>query len=463
MKPQETNGYLNEFKIKMEQEKLPSIVIDTFSHYYRQILMGESGLLREKDIDPIEPQDLQHISNLKAFVDAGNKALKRSVMIVLNGGLGTSMGLSGPKSLLKIKNDFSFIDIILKQAERRGIKLCFMDSFSTHQETVSTISNLQPSHPPLYFLQHKYPKVLKDNFKPASWEKNPAMEWNPPGHGDVYLALYTSGLLDRLLEDGISYAFISNSDNLGGTLDPALLGYFSENNFPFMMEVSQRTPADVKGGHLAKHKDGRLVLREIAQCDETELNTFQDIGYHRFFNTNNIWINLVFLKELIDKDGSIQLPMILNPKTLDPRDDASPPIFQVETAMGSAISLFKGATAVQVPKTRLIPVKTCKDLLAVRSDCFIINDHNDLVLNPQRPFDVIKIDLDPAFYKKIDQFDERFPDGVPSLKDCKSLTVKGDVRFQGQVVIKGTVSISNKRSEQVVIEKGTILDKDVIF
>ena len=102
-------------------------------------------------------------------------------------------------------------------------------------------------------------------------------------------------------------------------MDAALLGYFSENNFPFMMEVSKRTPADVKGGHLAKHKDGYLVLREIAQCEKRELNTFQDIGYHCFFNTNNIWINLGFLKELILRDGSIQLPMILNPKTIDPR------------------------------------------------------------------------------------------------------------------------------------------------
>jgi UTP--glucose-1-phosphate uridylyltransferase len=155
--------------------------------------------------------------------------------------------------------------------------------------------------------------------------------------------------------------------------------------------------------------------------------------------------------------------MILNPKTLDPRDDTSPPVFQVETAMGSAISLFKGATAVQVPKNRLIPVKTCNDLLAVRSDCFIINDRNALILNPQRPFDVIKISLDPAYYRKIDQFDERFPEGVPSLKDCESLTVRGDVRFQGHVVLKGNVCITNRGADQAVVESGTIMDKDVTF
>ena len=463
MTPTKTNGYLDEFTAKMEREGLPPIVIYTFAHYYGKILLGESGLLRENDIDPIGPQGLQHIAGLKAFANAGTKALKRAVMIILNGGLGTSMGLTGTKSLLKIKNGSSFIEIILKHAAQHGVKLCFMNSFSTNQETVSAISNLQPTYPPLHFIQHKFPKVLQDNLKPAFWLKNPDMEWNPPGHGDVYLALYTSGLLDRLLDEGILYAFISNSDNLGGTMDASLLGYISENNFPFMMEVSQRTPADVKGGHLAKHKDGYLVLREIAQCDKADLDIFQDIGYHCFFNTNNIWINLGFLKELIAGDGGIRLPMILNPKTLDPRDENSPPIYQVETAMGSAISLFKGAAAVQVPKSRLIPVKTCNDLLAVRSDCFIMNDNNDLILNPQRPFDVLKIALDPAYYRKIDQFDQRFPEGVPSLKDCESLTVQGDVRFQGQVVIRGNVRITNHGPGQAVIEKGTIIDRDVTF
>ena len=460
---QEKNGYLSEFTTKMDREGLPPVVIDTFSYYYEKILKGESGRLGEKDIDPIGPQDLPSFSNLNAFSEAGSKALNRSVMIILNGGLGTSMGLTGTKSLLTLKNELSFLDIILRQAERNDMTLCFMNSFSTDQETVSAISKRQPAQVPRYFVQHKYPKVLQKNLKPASWPKNPEMEWNPPGHGDVYLALHTSGLLDRLLEEGISYAFISNSDNLGGTMNAALLGYFSENNLPFMMEVAERTPADVKGGHLARHKDGYLVLREIAQCADSELVTFQNITYHCFFNTNNIWINLEFLKALIDRGGSIHLPMILNSKTLDPRDEASPPVFQVETAMGSAISLFEGATAVQVPKSRLIPVKTCNDLLAVRSDCFIINDNSDLILNPERPFDAVKIKLDPEYYRKIDQFDERFPEGVPSLKDCESLTIEGDVRFQDRVTINGNVRITNPGPAQAVVKSGTIIDKDVAF
>ena len=100
----------------------------------------------------------------------------------------------------------------------------------------------------------------------------------------------------------------------------------------FMMEVAERTPADMKGGHLARHRNGRLVLREIAQCPPEDLDAFKDIQRFRFFNTNNLWVNLALLQEHIARQKSIHLPMILNPKALDPRDAGSPPVYQVETA-----------------------------------------------------------------------------------------------------------------------------------
>jgi len=463
MKNTQMSGHLSEFKAKMECEGLEPVVIDTFSHYYRKILRGETGILREKDIQPVGQKDLESVSELTRFADAGKKALGQAVTIILNGGLGTSMGLTGTKSLLTIKNNKTFLEIILKQAEHQGAGLCFMNSYNTHQETISAVSNFNPTRSPHYFIQNRYPKVRRDDMKPASWSENPNLEWNPPGHGDVYISLYTSGLLQKLLDQGVEYAFISNSDNLGGTIDETILGYFSANRFPFMMEVARRTPADVKGGHLARYKDGQFVLREIAQCHKEDIEMFQNIHHHRFFNTNNIWLNLNYLKDLISKERRILLPMILNPKPLDPRDGTSPPVYQIETAMGSAISLFKGATAVQSPKNRLIPVKTCNDLLAVRSDCFILTENHDLVVNPERPFDVLKVALDPAYYGKIDLFDQRFPDGVPSLKDCESLTIEGDIRFQGNVRITGNVHITNKGSNQAVIKDGTEIDSDLVF
>jgi UTP--glucose-1-phosphate uridylyltransferase len=309
--------------------------------------------------------------------------------------------------------------------------------------------------------------MLQTDCRPAIWPQNPKLEWNPPGHGDVYTALHASGLLQELLADKIVYALITNSDNLGARMNASLLGYFAEHEFPFMMEVAEKTPSDIKGGHLARHSNGRLILREAAQCPKEELEAFQDIRRFRYFNTNSIWINLKALKTLFDKKNTIHLPLILNPKTLDPRDKSSPPVYQIETAMGAAISLFEGATAVRVPRSRFFPVKTCNDLMAVRSDCFVYTEEEKLQINPQRRAlgkpDTIKIKLDPQYYGKIDDLNERFRQGVPSLVDCDSLSINGDIRFEKNVIIKGSVSIQNSQDSQAVIKEGTLIDRDLIL
>jgi UTP--glucose-1-phosphate uridylyltransferase len=456
-------GRLPEFFRKMAQAGLDPLVMDTFAYYYQKVLQGETGLVCEVDIDPVAGEDLPDARDLTGYTSAGKAAQRHAVRVVLNGGLGTGMGLTRAKSLLVAKNGKSFLEIIVEQARARGLKLCFMNSFNTHEDTVEAVARICPDCAPLFFVQHKFPKILRQGFAPASWPQNPSLEWNPPGHGDVYTALYTSGVLQSFLDEGIYYALISNSDNLGGTLDETLLGYFTKTNLPFMMEVAQRSPSDTKGGHLARHKNGRLVLREIAQCPEEDLDTFQDIGYHRFFNTNNIWVNLIFLKRLIEEKGIIRLPMILNPKTLDPRDEASPSVFQIETAMGSAVLLFEGATAVTVPATRLFPVKTCNDLLAVRSDRFILATDSRLVPNPESTARVFKAVLDPRYYGNIDLFNERFSDGIPSLKDCESLTIDGDVHFQKDVTIKGRVVIRNRQDLPAIIRAGALVDRDLRF
>ena len=416
---------------KMESAGLHPFVIDTFAYYYKKIVSGETGLISDRDIRPIPSNEVQDATHLEKYSEAGRNALKNAVMIKLNGGLGTSMGLTRAKSLLEVKNGKTFLEIILKQTEKRHVKLALMNSFSTHDDTLDTLSKIQPSDRPLLFLQNKFPKVLQENFAPANWPKNPELEWNPPGHGDIYAAMYASGVLKNLLDTGITYAFISNSDNLGATLDESLLGFFSENRFPFMMEVAPRTPSDIKGGHVAKLQDGRLTLRESAQCAKNELSAFRDIKRYRFFNTNNIWINLEVLDRLLEKQGIIKLPLIRNPKTLEPRDDKSPKVYQIETAMGAAISLFKGATLIQVPLSRFLPVKKCNELLSIRSDRFIFSKENNLVFNPKVRSKIIEIDLDPRYFGKIDLFDERFIHGIPSLMDCESLTIRGDVLIEG--------------------------------
>lgn len=446
---------------------MPTPVLETFSHYYGEVLTGETGLIYDRDIRPVGAAEIETYDRILEYGRVGINVFPQTVRIVLNGGLGTSMGLTTAKSLIDIKDGMSFLYIIMRQAENSEVSLAFMNSFNTQDDTMAALIKLKPPTFPYTFLQHKFPKILQKDYSPASWPKNPMLEWNPPGHGDVYTALLTSGMLDSLLADGIIYAFISNADNLGARLDESLLGYFAHHRFPFMMEVAQKTPVDRKGGHLARHKNGCFILREAAQCPENEQDMFQDIQRYQYFNTNNIWINLKALKMLFDQQKIIHLPLILNPKTLDPRDESSPAIYQIESAMGAAISLFEGATAINVPRTRFYPVKTSNDLLTVRSDCFVYNIDESLRINPIRfkrnKPDVAKVDLDPKYYGKIDDLEKRFRNGIPSLVDCDALTIEGDVLFEKDVRIRGSVTIKNTQPLQAVIREGTVIDQNLIL
>ena len=222
-------------------------------------------------------------------------------MLRLNGGLGTSMGLTRAKSLLEAKDGLSFLDIIARQvlalraAHDARLPLVLMDSFSTRDDSLAALAGIAGLDVglPLDFLQNKEPKLLVDELTPASWPDEPALEWCPPGHGDLYTALVTSGMLEALLERGFEYAFMANSDNLGAVLDPRVLAWMRAEGVPFAMEVTDRTEADRKGGHIARRRaDGRLVLRETAQTPKEDLAALQDIGRHRYVNTNNLWIDL---------------------------------------------------------------------------------------------------------------------------------------------------------------------------
>jgi UTP--glucose-1-phosphate uridylyltransferase len=460
------------FAEKMEKDGLPPLVINTFRHYYTLLVRGETGLITRAGIDPAQEGEVADAEKLSGLTEAGRAALEKLVVIKLNGGLGTSMGLSRTKSLLEVKNHLAFLDIIVRQIlthrRKRGVTLpiVLMNSFNTEADTQEVLSSYKAlaTEIPLTFLQHKFPKVFQDGFAPAIWPSDPDMEWNPPGHGDIYTALVTSGMLQMLLDAGILYAFISNSDNLGAVVDETILGYFAQNNFPFMMEVADRTEADSKGGHLARLKNGRLTLREIAQCPENETEEFQDINVYGYFNTNTIWVNLLALKALLEAHHHvIHLPMIRNPKTVDPKDDTTPRVYQLETAMGSAISIFDGARAIRVPRTRFAPVKKCQDLLALWSDCYVLTEDYYVIQNPRRRLDALVIRLDSRYYKKIDQLKARFPHGAPSLLDCVSLEVHGDVVFGKGVIVRGKVVIANRSDSQVIIADGRVIEEDVVF
>jgi len=448
------------FQAKMKADGLAPVVRDTFAHYYRQVCNCETGLISDREIRPIHPDEMILYEDLGEFAANGRAVAHQAMMIRLNGGLGTSMGLTGPKSLLPVKNGKSFLEIIIGQTEHQGTTLALMNSFNTHAATLAALKQINPKQNPHLFIQNKFPKIRREDLTPAQWPTDPSLEWNPPGHGDVFTALSASGMLEDLIHRGIKYAFIANSDNLGAAMDAGLLGYFAENSFPFMMEVAEKTPSDIKGGHLARRYNGRLVLRESAQCPEDELDAFKDIRRYRYFNTNNIWVNLERLQVIFEKEGAIHLPIIVNPKTLDPRDENSAPVYQIETAMGAAVALFDDASAVRVPRSRFMPVKKCNDLMAVRSDCYRLNTDFKLHQNPDRTLPAIQIQLDKRYFQKIDDFDARFANGVPSLIDCESLIIQGDVAFETDVVIKGKVKIKNNGHRQITVRSGIIVVND---
>jgi UTP--glucose-1-phosphate uridylyltransferase len=442
---------------KMRREGLPEIAIETFAHYERLLREGDRGTLPESEIEPLG--DLPDAAELPA---GGEEALDRVVVLKLNGGLGTSMGMTRAKSLLEVKDGLSFLDIIVRQVlhlrERTGasIPLLLMNSFATREDSLAALARYPELELdlPLDFVQGKVPKLLDDGFEPVAWPENPALEWAPPGHGDVYTSLATSGVLGELLDRGYEYLFLSNSDNLGAVLEPRILGWFAEQGLPFLSEVTDRTAGDKKGGHLARRRGGGLVLRETAQTPDEDMGAFQDTTRHRFFNCNTIWVDLRALRRTLDeRDGVLGLPMIVNRKTVDPTDPSSPEVIQLETAMGAAIDVFEGAAALHVPRSRFVPVKTTNELLALRSDAYDLADDWTVRLAPARDGRPPLVELDSQHFKLLSDFEARFAAGPPSLAECERLAVEGDVSFGRDVTVRGSVTVEGPGR----IEDGTVL------
>jgi UTP--glucose-1-phosphate uridylyltransferase len=416
-----------------------------------QLASDAAGLLHGDDLDPVA--DLPRLADLpEPSPAAAREVLDRLVVLKLNGGLGTSMGLSGPKSLLEIKPGRTFLDVLAAQVltlrERHGARLplLLMNSAVTRGPSLEVLRRhpeLREQELPLDFLQGREPKLRADDLRPVDWPADPELEWCPPGHGDLYTALAATGTLEALLSAGMRWCFVSNADNLGALPDPRLAAWVAAEEVPFAMEAARRTAADRKGGHLARHGD-RLVLREVAQVPEGDAS-FPDIDRWRYFNTNNLWLDLEALAALQREDpGGPDLPLIVNRKPVDPTDPTSTPVLQLETAMGAAISSIPGASAVHVPRDRFAPVKTTDDLLVVRSDVFALSA--DGRMEATREGEPPAVALDRDHFGLLPDFERRFPAGAPSLRRCTALEVTGDVTFGADVVVEGEVRIQGPRT-----------------
>ncbi|QIK74396.1 UTP--glucose-1-phosphate uridylyltransferase [Nocardioides piscis] len=450
-------------RTKMQESGVDPIAIDTFAHYYRLLEHGETGMIPESTIDPL---DMESLADVEVSDEDAAEAIRTTAVIKLNGGLGTSMGMDRAKSLLCVRRGLSFLDIIARQVLHlrseyaAPLPLIFMNSFRTSADTMAAVAryeDLPVAGLPLEFLQNKVPKLLAKDLMPASYPKNPDLEWCPPGHGDIYTALRGSGLLEQLREAGYRRVFVSNSDNLGAVPDARVAGWFAGTGAPFAIEAVRRTPSDRKGGHFARRKeDGRIVLRESAQTLDADKQALADLDRHRFTSTNNLWFDLDAMAEALDARGGILgLPLIRNVKHLDPADPSTPEVIQVETAMGAAIEVFEGSRTIEVGRDRFVPVKTTNDLLVLRSDVYDLGQ--DFVLD-QACDEVPFIDLDGSFYKLVGDFDKRFPEGAPSLRKASSLVVDGDVTFGKGVSVVGDVKIQAPSAQRIAPSTELVAD-----
>ncbi|MBP3500370.1 MAG: UTP--glucose-1-phosphate uridylyltransferase [Akkermansia sp.] len=432
---------------KMQGVGLSRAAIDAFRHSVGVLTSDQSMMIPETEIEPA--RDVADWDALVASTPEADAALlAQAVLVKLNGGLGTGMGLQKAKSLLEIKPGVTFLDTIVRQVQnlrekaQYPVSMLLMNSFSTSEDTMAHLAQYADfaDASKVEMLQNRVPKLVQETLEPVEFPANPELEWCPPGHGDIYPALVGSGWLEKLLAAGVKYAFVSNSDNLGAQLDTRFLRWFAESGAPFVMEVTRRTEADKKGGHLATRKaDGQPILREVAQCPAEDIAAFQDIEKHQYFNTNNLWIRLDALKEVLEaNDGVLPLPVICNSKTVDPRDASTQAVYQLETAMGAALQCFPGARAVCVPRSRFFPVKTCSDLLLLRSDAVEIDAAGAMKLAPECEGVAPVVLLDGKLYKLVESLDAL---GVPSLKHVSKLVVSKPHAFAPGEPLSGEVCI----------------------
>jgi UTP--glucose-1-phosphate uridylyltransferase len=435
---------------KAEAGGVPAAGLAALRRRLRQLGESRAGLLPGEALEPV--RDLPRLEELPEPPHGqARDVLGQLAVIKLNGGLGTSMGLSGPKSLLQVKPGMTFLNVLARQVLALRLRysarlpLVLMNSRATRRPSLEVLGRYDGLHVPGVpwdFLQGREPKIRAGDLRPVRWPADPELEWCPPGHGDIYPALAASGTLDALLGAGFRYAFVSNSDNLGALADARIAAWLAAEQVPFALEAVRGTAADRKGGHLARHQ-GRLVLRESAQVPDGD-TSFTDVGRWRWYNTNNIWIDLRALKDLQAADPAAPaLPLVVNRKTVDPRDPASTPVIQLESAMGAAIGSIPGARAIQVPRSRFAPVKTTDDLLVVRSDAYQLTRDGQLRPDFDGPGPVVT--LDKNHYGLLSGFEQRFPAGPPSLRQCRRFEVHGDVTFGSQITAAGNVKVTGPR------------------
>jgi len=420
-------------------------IIEEFSELFTTFMNN-----KDEFIDWNKISDFHNIHHYNDLDDVQINNLSDKLAVVkLNGGLGTSMGCTEPKSLIQVKNNKTFLDITIKQLSKYNIPLILMNSFNTDDQ----IEKILPRYNNITihtFNQSKYPRINNDNYLPITDNI-----WYPPGHGDFFKSIYKSGLLHQLLEQGKEYIFLSNIDNLAATVDFKILNFMIQNNNDFIMEVTDKTLADVKGGTLINYED-KIKLLEIAQVPDNYIDEFKSIKKFKIFNTNNIWMNISSIIHLIESNEMKINEIIPNKKNINGKK-----IIQLETAIGTYISNFKNSTAINVPRSRFLPVKSTNDLMLLRSNMYLFSDDFHIIVNPERPFNSVPIiKLGPCF-RDISDYEKRIK-GDLDLLEIDRLTINGDVYLGSEVKLKGTVIIIALNNKVINIPDNSVLENNIV-
>jgi UTP--glucose-1-phosphate uridylyltransferase len=396
-------------------------------------------------------------------VEESKDLLSKLCVLKLNGGLGTTMGCVGPKSAIEVRGDLTFLDLTVRQIdylnEKHGteVPLILMNSFNTDSDTKRIIQKYSNQNLNiLTFNQSRYPRFGKDSLLPlpGKWDDE-RYNWFPPGHGDLYESLDRSGLLDSLIAQGKEYLFVSNIDNLGATVDLSILSHMDKTKSEFIMEVTDKTRADIKGGTLINY-EGNLRLLEIAQVPSKHVDDFKSISKFKIFNTNNLWISLKAIKRIV-QNKELSLEIIVNPKNVP---ETGEKVTQLETAVGAAIKHFKNAYGINVPRSRFLPVKGTSDLFLVQSDLFKL-EHGTLSMNPKRNFHTVPLIKLGNEFNNVRDYLSRFK-SIPQILELDHLTVTGDVHFGPNVTLKGTVIIVANHGSRIDIPAGSILENKIV-
>ena len=444
-------------KIMVDQDFTPD-QIEQFGDLYNRFTAEKDNKIDWQNITSPAEDSIQNYDDLDAIdTDEIPEMLSKLTVCRLNGGLGTSMGCVGPKSAIEVKNGLSFLDLIVDQIQSlnqtygSNVPLVLMNSFNTDQDTQKIIGKYNGMLPIYTFQQNKFPRLRTDSLLPLSKQKYGQRCNYPPGHGDFYQSISNTGILDQLIKAGKKYMFIANADNLGASVDLKILSLMHKTGAPFIMEVTDKTRADVKGGTLIKTQSQDLRLLEIAQVPKNHREEFKSVKKFKIFNTNNIWINLVELKKKL-QSNKLHLDVIVNRKNLDHL-----PIIQLETAIGSGINNFQGSLAVKVPSVRFVPIKKTDDLLLVQSNLFVF-ENGVLEKNPDRQFGGIPLIRLGNQFQSVEEYQNRF-ESIPDILELDLLTIVGNVFFGKNITLRGNVILVCERGELHLPDNSLIENK----